>query len=58
MAYAMKDLGLTVIDSEEIGEVIDEDQLSDAQWELLPEAKRNARSVVCGTWHRFRHQDA
>ena len=58
MAHAMRDLGLTVVESEELSEVVDEDLLSDALWDLLPEAKRHAGSVVCGTWHRFKNQDA
>ena len=56
--HAMKELGLTVIDSENVQEVIDETTLSDSVFDLLPEAKRNFDSVVCGTWHRFKNHDA
>ncbi len=58
MTHAVKELGLTVIDSESVEEVVDETILSDSVFELLPEAKRNFNSVVCGTWHRFKNHDA
>jgi hypothetical protein len=58
MTHAMKELGLTVVDSENVQEVIDETTLSDSVFNLLPEAKRNSNSVVCGTWHRFKNFDA
>ena len=58
MTHAMKELGLTVINSENVQEVIDETTLSDSVSNLLPEAKRNSNSVVCGTWHRFNNFDA
>jgi hypothetical protein len=54
MEDAMKKLGLTVVESEKIEEVIDDDEFSDAVSELFPEARRNVESVVCGTWHRFK----
>jgi hypothetical protein len=54
----MKELGLTVINSEDVREVTDETTLSDSVFDLLPEAKRNSDSVVCGTWHGFKNQDA
>jgi hypothetical protein len=55
---AMEKLGLRVIDSEQLQEVIDEDVLSDAAAELIPQARRDEASVVCGTWHRFKNHDA
>jgi hypothetical protein len=58
MEDAMKKLGLIVVDSEKIEEVIDEDRFSDEVWKLFPEARRNVESVVCGTWHRFKSFDA
>jgi hypothetical protein len=58
MTHAMKELGLTVIDSENVQEVIDETTLSDSVFDLLPKAKSNSSSVVCGTWHRFKNFDA
>ena len=58
MRHAVQDLGLTVVDAEDLMEVVDEDELSEELWDLLSEAKRNVESVVCGTWHRFRRQDA
>src|ERR1700678_264021 len=58
MTHAMKELGLTVINSEDVREVTDETTLSDSVFDLLPEAKRNSDSVVCGTWHGFKNQDA
>jgi hypothetical protein len=54
----MLDLGLTLIDSEQLQEVIDEDDLSEELAKLIPEARRNVDSVVCGTWHYFKNQDA
>jgi hypothetical protein len=58
MNHAMNELGLTVIDSEQVQEVSDETTLSDSIFDLLPEAKRNSNSVVCGTWHKYKNQDA
>lgn len=58
MTHAMKELGLTVIGSEELREVTDDTTLSDAVFDLLSEAKRNSNSVVCGTWHKYKNQDA
>jgi hypothetical protein len=55
---AMLKLGLTVSEAEQISEVIDDDNLSEALLDLLPEARRNEGSVVCGTWHFFKNFDA
>lgn len=55
---AMRKLELTVVDSEQVSEVVNEDDLSEAVWQLLPEAKQNEASVVCGTWHLFKNFDA
>ena len=54
----MHDLGLTVVESEQLQEVIDEDDLPEELAKLIPEARRNVESVVCGTWHRFKNHDA
>jgi hypothetical protein len=54
----MLDSGLTVIGSEQLQEVIDEDDLSEDLAKLIPEARRNVESVVCGNWHYFKNQDA
>ncbi len=54
----MRDLGLTVVESEQLQEVIEEDKLPDELASLIPEARRNVESVVCGTWHYFRNHDA
>ena len=54
----MADLGLIVVESEQLQEVIDEDDLSEEQASLIPEARRNLESVVCGTWHRYKNLDA
>ena len=58
VAYVMNDLGLTVVSSENLQEVVDEDDLSAEVWELIPEARRNVDSVVCGAWHRFKNHNA
>ena len=55
---AMRDLGLTVVESEQMQEVVDENDLPEALAALIPEARRNVESVVCGTWHRFKNHDA
>ena len=55
---AMKNLGLTVVEAEDLQEVVDEDELTEDLAKLIPEARRNIVSVVCGTWHRFKNQDA
>jgi hypothetical protein len=55
---AMKDLGLTVVEAENLQEVVDESELSEEQAALIPEARRKVESVVCGTWHRFKNHDA
>jgi hypothetical protein len=54
----MRNLGLTVVESEQLQEVVDEDELPDELAALIPEAKRNVESVVCGTWNRFKNHDA
>ena len=54
----LRDLGLTVVESEQLQEVVDEDDLPEALAALIPEARRNVKSVVCGTWHRFKNHDA
>jgi hypothetical protein len=56
--YAMGELGLNVVDSEQLQEVCDEDELSEAVAELIPQARRDEESVVCGTWHKFKNHDA
>jgi hypothetical protein len=55
---AMRDLGLQVNDKEDLQEVINEDDLSEEVRKLIPEARRNVESVVCGTWHRYKTYDA
>jgi hypothetical protein len=55
---AMLKLGLTVSEAEQISEVINDDDLSEALLDLLPEARQNEGSVVCGTWHFFKNFDA
>jgi len=54
----MKDCGLTVVEYEDLQEVLEEDDLAEELAKLIPEARRNVESVVCGTWHRFKNQDA
>ena len=56
--FAMRNLGLTVAESERLQELQDEDDLSDEVVKLIPQARRDVESVVCGTWHKFRHHDA
>jgi hypothetical protein len=56
--FAMGALGLRVVDKENLQEVINEDELSEEVGKLIPEARRNVDSVVCGTWNRYRIQDA
>lgn len=53
----LRDLGLTVVESEQLQEVVDEDDLPEALAALIPEARRNVESVVCGTY-RFKNHDA
>jgi hypothetical protein len=55
---AMNDLGLAVVESEQLQEVVDEGDLSEELAALVPEARRNIESVVCSTWHYFKNQDA
>ena len=54
----MRDSGLTVVEAEDLQEVVDEDELTEELAKLIPEARRNIESVVCGTWHRFKNHDA
>jgi hypothetical protein len=56
--YALGELGLNVVDSEQLQEVRNEDELSEAVAGLIPQARRDEESVVCGTWHRFKNYDA
>jgi hypothetical protein len=56
--FAMRDLGLQVNDKEDLHEVINEDDLSEEVCKLIPEARRNVESVVCGTWHMYKTHDA
>jgi hypothetical protein len=56
--FVMHELGLTVVEYEHIQEVIDEDDLSEAVAALIPQARRDVESVVCGTWHKFKFHDA
>jgi hypothetical protein len=58
VTYTMNGLGLKVMSKEHLQEVVNEDDLSEEVWELIPEARRNVESVVCGTWHRFKNYDA
>jgi hypothetical protein len=54
----MKGVGLTVVNAEDLQEVVDECELEEELAKLIPEARRNVESVVCGTWHRFKNHDA
>jgi len=54
----LRDLGLTVTEAEDLEEVINEDDLEEEVAKLIPEARRNIESVVCGTWHLFKNHDA
>ena len=54
----MRDLGLTVIEAEDMEEVINEDDLQEEVAKLIPEARREVESVVCGTFHLFKNHDA
>ena len=56
-ANVMLDAGLTVVESEQLQEVIDEDDLSEELAKLIPEARRKVEALVCGTWHCFKDQD-
>jgi hypothetical protein len=56
--YVMRNLGLYVIGHEDFQLVENEDDLSEQLAELIPEARRNEESVVCGTFHRYKHHDA
>jgi hypothetical protein len=56
--YAMRDLGLQVVDKQDLQEVVNDEDLSEEVRELIPEARRNVESIVCGTWHKYRSQDA
>jgi len=54
----LRDNGLSLMSSEEIHEVFDEDALPENLADLIPEARRNVESVVLGSLHLFRNQDA
>jgi hypothetical protein len=56
--YVMRELGLTVVEEEHLQKASNEDDLSEEVSELLPQARRDVESVVCGTWHMFKHHDA
>jgi hypothetical protein len=56
--YVMGKLGLNVVDSEQLQEVCNEDEVSEAVAELIPQARLDEESVVCGTWHKFKNHDA
>ena len=56
-ANVMLDAGLTIVESEQMQEMIDEDDLSEELAKLIPEARRNVEALVCGTWHCFKDQD-
>jgi hypothetical protein len=49
MTHAMKELGLTVIDSEDVQEVIDEETISDSIFDLLDRSKKQPR--FCCLWN-------
>jgi hypothetical protein len=55
---AMQKLGLNINGSEQVQQVINEDDLSEAVAEIIPQARRDEESVVCGTWHKFKNHDA
>lgn len=57
-SHAMNGLGLCVVEQEGVECVEDENLLSESISELIPEARSNAGSVVCGTWHKYKAQDA
>ena len=54
----MRDLGLNVVESQRLQEVINEDDLPEEPASLVPEARRNVESVVCGTLYRYKNHDA
>jgi hypothetical protein len=56
--YAMGKLGLNVVDSEQLHDVCNEDELSETVAELISQASRDEESVVCGAWHKFKNHDA
>jgi hypothetical protein len=56
--YAMRGLGLCVVEQEDLQLVHDQDDLAEEVAKLIPEARRNEESVVCGTWYRYKHHDA
>jgi hypothetical protein len=57
-SHAMEELGLSVVEHGDVQEVENEDDLSESLWELIPEARSNYDSVVCGTWHTYDAQDS
>jgi len=54
----LRDLGLTVTEAEDMEEVTDEDDLQQEVAKLIPEARREVESVVCGTFHLFKNHEA
>lgn len=57
-ASAMRDLGLTVVSVDKLQTVEDEDDLSEEVSKLIPQARNDVGSVVCGTWHKFKFHSA
>lgn len=57
-SQAMGELGLCVVEHENIEKVTNEGDLSENVLDLIPEARSNFVSVVCGTWHRYKAHDA
>ena len=55
--YAMRELGLQMVDKDYLQKVANEDDLFEDASELIPEARRNVESVVCGTWHKYKYHD-
>lgn len=51
-------LDLSVVEHEDVERVKDESDLSESVSALIPEARSNSESIVCGTWHMYRSQDA
>jgi len=58
VANALGELGLQVVDRQCVQEVLDEGDLPENIRQLIPEARSNVESVVCGTWHKYKSQDA
>ncbi len=55
---AVGELGLTLVDSEQMREVINEDELTEQLAALIPPARKDVNAIVFGTWHKFKHYDA